>query len=294
MTRNDGRSKDYYKILGVSLNADETEIRKAYRRLALEWHPDRNSGRSEATERFKEISEAYAVLIDPAKRREYDRARLAGAPGEFRHAREDIFRDLFADPRASAIFEELAREFERMGMRVDRHLFHQTLFGGRAVVTGGVFIITPLTPVFALFRLARAALRGAQAARPVAPPAAPPLPRPRGVLGRMARAGRWLLGLPPGGPGAAEPVPAGGEASGSATPAQTDVTYPLRLTRAEAERGGRKRLSLGRGGELDEVVVTIPPGIRPGTRLRLRGKGRATPGARPGDLFLAVEIRDDS
>ncbi|HEY7678249.1 MAG TPA: DnaJ C-terminal domain-containing protein, partial [Candidatus Methylomirabilis sp.] len=239
--------------------------------------------------------EAYAVLIDPVKRREYDRARLAGAPGEFRHAREDIFRDLFADPRASAIFEELAREFERLGMRVDRHLFHQTLFGGRAVVTGGVFIITPLTPVFTLFRLARAALRGAQGARPVASPAAPPLPPPRGALDRIARAGRWLLGLPPRGRGAAgEAVLTGEGAPGPATPAQADVIYPLRLTRAEATRGGPKRLSLGRGGELEEVVVTIPPGIRAGTKLRLRGKGRATPGARPGDLYLAVEIGDDS
>jgi curved DNA-binding protein CbpA len=286
--------KDYYGVLELHPEATEEEIRRAYRRLALRWHPDRNAGDARAEERFKEISEAYAVLIDPAKRREYDRARLAGVPGEFRHNREDIFRDLFADPRASAVFEELAREFERMGMRVDRHLFHQTLFGGRAVVTGGVFIITPLTPVFTLFRLARAALRGAQAARVVAPVAAPSLPRPRGVLGRMARAGRWLLGLPPGGQGAAEAVPVSEGASGPGAPGGADVTYPLRLTRAEAERGGPKRITLARGGELDDIVVTIPPGIRPGTRLRLRGKGRATPGARSGDVYLAVELRDDS
>ncbi len=286
--------RDYYGLLGVAPTASEEEIKRAYRRLALRYHPDRNRGDKRAEQRFKEISEAYAVLMDPAKRREYDRARLAGAPGDFRHAREDIFRDLFADPRASAVFEELAREFERMGMRVDRHLFHQTLFGGRAVVTGGVFIITPLTPVFTLFRLARAALRGAQAARQVAPPEAPPLPRPRGVLERIARAGRWLLGLPPGGAGAADAVAVGKAGYGPAAAAGADVTYPLRLTPAEAERGGRKRVTLRRGREIDEVVVTIPPGIRPGTKLRLRGKGRATPGASPGDLYLAVEITGDS
>lgn len=282
---------DYYRTLGLHPEAAEEEIRRAYRRLALQWHPDRNPGDPQAEERFKEISEAYAVLIDPAKRREYDRARLAGVPGDFRHTREDLFRDLFADPRASAIFAELAREFERMGMRVDSHFFQQTLFGGRAVVTGGIFIITPLTPVFALFRLARAALRGAQAVRQVEAPAAPPLPRPRGILDRLAHAGRWLLGLPPG--GVAEGV-AVGEGTSPAPAAEGAVTFPLRLTRAEAAQGGRKRVTLRGDGALDEVVVTIPPGIRAGTRLRLRGKGHATPGGRPGDLYLVVEVADDS
>ncbi len=272
--------KDYYAILGLQAGATEDEIRKAYRRLALQWHPDRNPGVSEAEERFKEISEAYAVLVDPAKRRDYDRARRTGTPYASAGRREDLFRDLFANPQASAIFEELAREFERMGMRVDRHYFRQTLFGGRTVVTGGVFIITPLTPVLALFRLTRAALRGARAAAPVGASQAPPLPPPRGLLDRVARTGRWLWGLPP----------------APAVRAETDLneTMPLRLTRAEAERGGRRRLTLERDRARSEVVVTIPPGIRTGTRLRLRGKGRATAGGPPGDLYLAVEIADDA
>jgi DnaJ-class molecular chaperone len=62
-----------YQILGVlHPRAPEDEVRRAYRRLALQWHPDRNPGEPQAAERFKEISEAYAVLIDPATRREYD------------------------------------------------------------------------------------------------------------------------------------------------------------------------------------------------------------------------------
>jgi len=282
------QAKDYYGILGVHPEATADEIRKAYRRLALEWHPDRRAGDARAEERFKEISEAYAVLMDPAKRREYDGARQAGAPGAFRHSREEIFRDLFADPRASAIFEELAREFERMGMQVSRHLFRQTLFGGRAVVTGGVFIITPLTPVFTLFRLARAALRGAQAGRAVASAEARPLPPPpRGILERVGRAGRWLLGLPPG--GAAE---RGAGEAGAVAAAGLDVTRPLRLTQPEADRGGKKRIALRHEGQLNEVVVTIPAGIRSGTKLRLRGKGRAAPGGARGDLYLVVEVAD--
>jgi curved DNA-binding protein CbpA len=275
--------KNYYRIMGLPWEATDDEIRRAYRRLALQWHPDRNPGKPDAAERFKEISEAYAVLIDPAKRREYDRARRRGGPGEFRHSREELFRDLFADPRASAIFEELSREFERIGMRVDRHYFQQTLFGGRTVISGGVFIITPFTPVFALLRLARAALRGARVTAPLEAPPAPPLPRPAGSLeaigGAIGRIGRWLLGLPSGPSGA-----------GALSPA--DVVLPLRLSPTEAERGGRKRVTLSREAGADEVLVTIPAGVRPGTRLRLRGKGRLRPGGARGDAYLAVEITE--
>jgi curved DNA-binding protein len=65
--------KDYYQILGVSKNADEAEIKKVYRKLARQYHPDVNPGDKAAEQRFKEISEAYAVLSDPEKRKKYDR-----------------------------------------------------------------------------------------------------------------------------------------------------------------------------------------------------------------------------
>jgi len=65
--------KDYYQILGVSRNASENEIRKAYRKLAMQYHPDRNPDDKQAEERFKEINEAYQVLNDPQKRAHYDR-----------------------------------------------------------------------------------------------------------------------------------------------------------------------------------------------------------------------------
>ena len=260
--------KDYYGTLGLGQETSEEDVRRAYRRLALQWHPDRNAGDPRAAERFKEISEAYAVLVDPAKRREYDRARQMGAASGFRHTREDLFRDLFADPRASGIFEELARELGGMGMRVDSRHFQQTLFGGRAVVTGGVFVITPLTGTFGLLRLAQAAFRGAQKN---------PLPPGRGLIGRLADAGRWFLG---------------GAAGALRGAQERDLTIDLLLSRSEAERGGRKRLTVEREDGRDELLVNIPSGVRPGTRLRLRGKGRRTAGGPPGDLYLAVNVTD--
>ncbi|MCX8023998.1 MAG: J domain-containing protein [Thermanaerothrix sp.] len=82
--------KDYYKILGVDRNATEEEIKKAYRRLAMKYHPDRNPGDKSAEEKFKEINEAYEVLGDPEKRKRYDalgesyfRWQQSGAPGDF-------------------------------------------------------------------------------------------------------------------------------------------------------------------------------------------------------------------
>ena len=76
-------SDDYYKVLGVSNTSDHTELKKAYRKLALKWHPDKNKGSKEAEENFKKISEAYEVLSDPKKKEIYDtygKQGLSGAP----------------------------------------------------------------------------------------------------------------------------------------------------------------------------------------------------------------------
>ncbi len=83
--------KDYYTILGVSKSASKEEIKKAYRKLAMKYHPDRNKGDKTAEAKFKDISEAYAVLSDPHKRKQYD---MFGSEGfQNRFTQEDIFRD---------------------------------------------------------------------------------------------------------------------------------------------------------------------------------------------------------
>ena len=75
--------KDYYETLGVSKTATDKEIKKAYRKLASDFHPDKNPGNTVAEEKFKEVSAAYDVLGDEAKRKEYDEVRSLGPVGGF-------------------------------------------------------------------------------------------------------------------------------------------------------------------------------------------------------------------
>ena len=75
MSTKDYLEKDYYKALGVAKTAKPAEIKTAYRKLARKYHPDSNQGDAKAEERFKEISEAYSVLSDEKRRKEYDEAR---------------------------------------------------------------------------------------------------------------------------------------------------------------------------------------------------------------------------
>ena len=101
--------RDYYEVLGVGRDADEASIKKAYRALAKKYHPDMNPGDKEAEKKFKEASEAYAVLSDPDKRRQYDQfghaafeggAGGAGGFGGFDFSGadfSDIFGDIFGD-----------------------------------------------------------------------------------------------------------------------------------------------------------------------------------------------------
>ena len=140
-------SKDYYQILGVSRGAAPEEIKKAFRQLALQCHPDRNPGDKKAEERFKEISEAYGVLIDSEKRRNYDFIQQTGTGGStgpgFQYTQEDILRDLFRNPSGRDVFGELNREFARMGFRFDPQFFDHVFFGGRGIFFNGVIFGGP-------------------------------------------------------------------------------------------------------------------------------------------------------
>jgi curved DNA-binding protein len=116
VVRGEFMAKDYYKILGVSRDADEKTIKKAYRSLAMKYHPDRNPGKEkEANEKFKEINEAYAVLGDPEKRRQYDQFGTVGNIG-----------DIFSSPFTRTTFEDLLRGFGRSNLGFD---FLDDIFG---------------------------------------------------------------------------------------------------------------------------------------------------------------------
>lgn len=102
MASQDWLEKDFYKILGVSKTASDAELKKVYRKLARENHPDSNPGDKKAEERFKDISEAYSVLSDPEQRKEYDALRAMGSGARFTSGGagagagfEDVFSTLF-------------------------------------------------------------------------------------------------------------------------------------------------------------------------------------------------------
>ncbi|MCD6526304.1 MAG: DnaJ domain-containing protein [Desulfuromonas sp.] len=109
---------DYYATLGVNKTASEQEIKKAYRKLAVKYHPDKNAGDKKAEEKFKEISEAYAVLSDAEKKRQYD--QFGDSDFHQRYSQEDIFR--------GADFGDIFREFG-MGDDIFGQVFGNT--GGR-------------------------------------------------------------------------------------------------------------------------------------------------------------------
>jgi len=278
-------SKDYYRILGVSREASPEEIKKAFRQLALQCHPDRNPGDQNAEERFKEVSEAYGVLIDPEKRQRYDfiRENEPGAPAGpgFRYTQEDIFGDMFRNPGSSDIFAELNREFARMGFRFDPQFFDHLFFGGRGVFFRGVIFGGPggirmesFDPQGGFF---------SQTARNSIPLMEQIfIPRGMGIKGRLVSwAGRKLFGfflkklLGQGG----EPV----------ENSDLDLAFALPLGREETSAPAVKEVSYRLDGKTETLRVKIPPGVRDGMMLRLRGKGKRQ-GQSVGDLYLKVNL----
>lgn len=144
--------RDYYEVLSLTRSATPEEIKKSYRRLAMQYHPDKNAGNKQSEERFKEISEAYEILSDADKRQRYDRFGHAGVKSSFGPGGFDFFRDfthgtdfqdVFGDIFGGSIFEDVfARGSGRHGaargadLRYDLEIsFEESVFGAERDIT---------------------------------------------------------------------------------------------------------------------------------------------------------------
>jgi DnaJ-class molecular chaperone len=300
--------EDYYTVLGVSSQATDEEIKKAYRKLALDTHPDRNPGDPRAEERFKRISEAYGVLSDSQKRAQYDEYRRFGfqqKPGRpsgstgFGYSQEEIFKDFFASRQAQEVFAEMQREFQRMGFRFDDTFINRVFFGDKTIFFQGFSWSGPGR--VKVFRYGNA---GRQHPRHHYRPSMYGRDRPESVNGArpgglistglslLADAGkkvgrfvlRKLLGLPDtGDPGHSRNGFGGGNA---------DVTYELVISPRESLTGAVVELELPHLENGKRVSVRIPPGVHTGTRLRLKDMGHPMTGSYSdrGDLYIQLRV----
>lgn len=254
--------KDYYAILGVPETAELEEIKKAYRKLARTYHPDLNPNNPQAEERFKEVSEAYAVLSDPKKRAEYDRLRRYGVPEASGGFAGFSFEDLFGPGGPESLFEEVfgfsgfgspSRTRTRKGADAEAH----ATIPFRIAMLGGPYRLRLSIPSLCSTCQGTGTKPGTERSCPSC--------QGQGVL----KQGKGFV--------------------------RVARTCP------ECHGQGRIRGSpcpecQGEGGRLswEEVTVNFPPGVESGSRLKLRGMGYPGPqGGRPGDLLLTVEVEPD-
>lgn len=252
---------DLYKVLGVGKNASDAEIKKAYRRLARQYHPDTNAGDARAEERFKEISAAHDVLSDPDKRKAYDQGTgpfAAGGGAGF-------------DPNAFGSFSDiLSNLFGREGPVRGRG---GPSAGGRVRPQGGRDLETEVSLSF------QEAIEGAQAS--LAIPTSSPCETCRGTGARPGTSptvcpvcqGRGVESEGQGFFSITQPCSrCGGSGSIIETPCPT------------CNGSGARRT-------VKRLRVNIPAGVKEGSRVRIAGKGE--PGANggpPGDLFVVTRV----
>lgn len=256
--------KDYYNILELKKDATQKQIRDAYRRMALLYHPDKNRDNPVATDLMKEINESYAVLSDPLKRRQYDALRHvhgSSAYGQFRqtHSEQDIFRgsdinQIFEDlSRASGFrgFEDVFRESYGAGYRTFE--FKKQGAFGRVAVSCSMRCF-----VGSFGGGGKGTGRNS---------------KPVGYLGRLIRHGLKN------GKGVERPQRG------------KDLQDSIELSPDQARLGGKVRYSCRNTGR--ELFITIPPNMRTGQKLHLKGMGEAgRDGGEAGDLYVAVHIRN--
>lgn len=257
-------NRDYYEILGVERNATEDEIKRAFRKLALEHHPDRKPGDKEAERKFKEISEAYDVLSDPQKRKMYDaygREGLRGVPHtDFQSASfEDIFEhfaDIFGGESFFEDFFNIGRRSRRRGPHKGASLRIEVEIDLKDAVAG-------CEKVVELWRNEACSTCGGSGA---APGSQPVTCKTCGGAGQVAQShGFFSL------------VTTCSACGGSGKV----VTTPCKTCRG----AGHERMKR-------EIKISIPPGIEDGMRLRMSGQGEhSRDGGPAGDLYCDVFVK---
>ncbi len=249
---------DYYAILGVSRDASPEEIKRAYRRCAIKYHPDRNPGDKEAEARFKLCAEAYEVLSDPEKRARYDRYGKEGLRGAGVHdwAHADV-RDIFS------MFEDIFGLGDLFGGFGRRHRGPQPGHSLRCTIELDLEeVLTGAEKTVRLTRRERCTACGGTGAAAGGRQRCPTC----GGAGRVQQGGgffRLVRDCPQ----------CGGRG--------TVVTRPCSTCRGEGLIEARRTLD-----------IRIPPGIEDGQRIRCAGEGEAgEPGAPRGDLYVEVRVR---
>ncbi|MFB3763715.1 MAG: molecular chaperone DnaJ [Methanotrichaceae archaeon] len=255
--------KDYYEVLGVSKQASDKDIKSAYRKLAMKYHPDRSDA-SDAEERFKEISEAYAVLSDVDKRRQYDQFGHAGINSQY--SQEDLFRGIN--------FEDLFRGFG-FGGGSGESIFDM-FFGGRRPTTRGRDLRYDLE-----LTLEQAA-SGLETTLDV--------PRTESCQ---------ICGGSGSKPGTSPMVCSQCGGTGQATRVQSTPFGQMITSTGCPKCGGKGQIitspctecgGSGRIRRTRKINVKIPQGVDDGQQIKLRGEGDVGPGG-PGDLYIFLNIR---
>lgn len=259
-------AKDYYHILGVASSATEVEIKKAFRRLAKQYHPDARPGDASAAERFKEINEAYSVLSDGEKRKQYDLMRRFGPLGSMGSQRGPSGR------RTGSSFEEQDLGFSGFGGLGD--LFTSIFGRGRKVEVEPIELAVEIP-----FRVA--ALGGKVPVTIGVTEACPTCGGSGAAPGASVTTcsecnGRGEVSFGQGGFAVRRPCPA---CRGRGKVA----SQPCPACRGQGEVSVNKRL-----------MITVPPGTENGQRIRLKGQGQRDPsGGQPGDLLISFQVEVD-
>jgi molecular chaperone DnaJ len=251
--------RDYYEVLGVARDVDAGELKRAYRRLAMELHPDRNPGDAEAENKFKEASEAYQVLCEPEKRARYDRFGHAGASagmgGGFRDVGDifstfsDIFGDIFGMAGGGG-----GRRASAHGADIETRV-SLTLVEAATGVTKEVTVI----------RNAACSTCGGSGA---APGTEPETCQHCGGRGQVMHSQGFLM-------------------ISSACPVCRGEGRVIRQPCPECEGSGLQQ-------EEEALQVAIPAGVEDGSTLRLMGRGEApSRGGRPGNLYVILRVEPD-